>query len=160
EIDKAIAAFQEAQKYDSKIDLDPRTRNTTGNDPKAVAQQLAARARVDEGWEEAREGEMDKAIAAFQEAQKNDSKIDLDPGTRNTTGNHPKAVAQQLADRARVDEGRRLAQQGEIDKAIAAFQEAQKYDSKIDLDPETRNTTGNHPKAVAQQLAARARVDE
>ena len=171
EIDKAIAAFQEAQKYDSKIDLDPGTRNTTGNDPKAVAQQLAARAKVDDGRRLAQQGEIDKAIATFQEAQKYDSKIDLDPGTRNTTGNDPKAVAQQLAARAKVDDGirlvddgRQLAQRGEIDKAIATFQEAQKYDSKIDLDPGTRNTTGNDPKAVAQQLAARAkaqaRVDE
>ena len=171
EIDKAIAAFQEAQKYDSKIDLDPRTRNITGNDPKAVAQQLAARAKVDDGRRLAQRGEIDKAIAAFQEAQKYDSKIDLDPGTRDTTGNDPKAVAQQLAARAKVDDGirlvddgRQLAQRGEIDKAIAAFQEAQKYDSKIDLDPGTRDTTGNDPKAVAQQLAARAkaqaRVDE
>ena len=160
EIDKAIAAFQEAQKYDSKIDLDPRTRNTAGNDPKAVAQQLAARAKADDGIRLAQRGEIDKAIAAFQEAQKYDSKIDLDPRTRNTTGNDPKAVAQQLAARAKADDGIRLAQRGEIDRAIAAFQEAQKYDSKIDLDPETRNTAGNDPKAVAQQLAARAKADD
>ncbi|MGK7871770.1 MAG: caspase family protein, partial [Xenococcaceae cyanobacterium] len=79
-VSEAIAALSEAQKLKPDIDLNPDTK-AIDKDPKAVGQQLAALTKVKEGVELAREGKVEEAIAAYQEAQKLKPGIDLNPDT-------------------------------------------------------------------------------
>jgi tetratricopeptide (TPR) repeat protein len=124
DVEGAIIAFKEAQKLDPNIDLDLRTRygisrpltNTIEEHFGAVAQSLY-------GEHLARQGDVQRAIAAFKEAQKLNPNIDLDPLT-NTIDQDPKAVK-------KIDLGRRLAQQGEIEEALQAYIEAEKLDPSL-----------------------------
>jgi tetratricopeptide (TPR) repeat protein len=158
DIEGAITAFKEAQKLDPNINLDPRRRygiprpltNTIEKHPGAVAQSLY-------GEHLARQGDVQRAIAAFKEAQKLDPNIDLDPMT-NSIDQDPKAVAEMLAARGKVDAGQELARQGNMEGAITAFKEAQKFEPDIDLDPMT-NSIDQDPKAVAEKFAARGRAE-
>ncbi len=75
-IEEAIALYQEAQKLKLDIDLNPDTK-AIDKDPKAVAQQLAASTKVQEGAWLAREGKIEEAIALYQEAQKLDPSLKI-----------------------------------------------------------------------------------
>ena len=88
----------------------------------------------------ARQGQIDAAIARFQQALTYDPSLDLDPAAR----------AGQLYARALIIEGEALARQGQIDDAIARFEQALTYDPSLDLDPAAR----------AGQLYARALIIE
>ena len=159
DIEGAIAAFKEAQKLDPGVDLDPATPDIIDKDPQAVAPHLAAPAKVQEGAKLAGQGDIEGAIAAFKEAQKLDPGVDLDAATPDIIDNDPKAVAPHLAASAEVAEGAELAGQGDIEGAIAAFKEAQKFDPEVDLDPNT-SPINKDPQAVASHLAAPAKVQE
>jgi hypothetical protein len=95
---------------------------------------------IDEGEALARQGQIDAAIARFQQALTYDPSLDLDPAAR----------AGQLYARALIIEGETLARQGQIDDAKARFQQALTNDPSLDLDPAAR----------AGQLYARALVIE
>ena len=156
DIEGAITDFKEAQKFDPEVDLDPATPEIDKN-PQAVAQHLAASAKVENGAGLAEQGDIEGAIAAFTEAQKLDPEVDLDPATPEIDKN-PQAVAQHLAAPAKVEKGAELAGQGDIEGAITDFKEAQKFDPEVDLDPATPEIDKN-PQAVAQHLAASAKVE-
>ena len=160
DIEGAIAAFKEAQKFDPGVDLDPATPNTIDKDPQVVAPHLAATVKVKEAAELAGQGDIEGAIAAFKEAQKLDPGVDLDPATPDIIDKDPQAVAPYLAAPAKVKEGAELAGQGDIAEAIAAFKEAQKLDPGVDLDPATPDIIDKDPQAVAPHLAASAEVAE
>ena len=80
----------------------------------------------------ATEGKIEDAIALFKEAQKLKPDIDLNPNTE-VIDKDPKTVAQQLAAPTKLEEGERLARGGEVEKAIALYQEAQKLDPSLKI---------------------------
>ncbi len=58
-----------------------------------------------------------------------------------------------------IKTGRKLAEEGNVKEAVAIFRRAIELEPKIDLDPETK-TIDKDPKAVAENLAAAAKVKE
>ncbi len=56
-----------------------------------------------------------------------------------------------------MEEGKRLAKEGKVIEAIALYQEAQKLDPEVDLNPDTE-AIDKDPEAVGQQLAQYAGV--
>ncbi|NEQ62374.1 MAG: hypothetical protein F6K53_35265, partial [Moorea sp. SIO4A1] len=91
----AVKKFKEAQKLNPDIDLNPDT-EVIDKDPTTVAHLLAAQAKVSQGGKLARKGKIKEAISTYQEAQKLNPDIDLNPNTREID-KEPKTVAQQLA---------------------------------------------------------------
>ena len=91
--------MQAAQQFAPDIDLDPET-PTIENDPKAVAQQLAARAKaqgkIAEGEALAKQGDIEKALQAYAEAEKLDPSLKRKASYWNALGwwnsllGHPK----------------------------------------------------------------------
>lgn len=79
-IEEAIALFQEALRLDPSVDLDPSTPEIE-QDAGAIAYKFFALTKVREGEGLAREGEIEEAIALFQEALRLDPSVDLDPWT-------------------------------------------------------------------------------
>jgi tetratricopeptide (TPR) repeat protein len=76
------------------------------------------------------------AVAKFREARELDPNTALDRGPE-AKDQDPERVARRLAARTKVDEGARLALQGEEESAIAAYKEALNLDPDVDLDPDT-----------------------
>jgi len=68
DVKAAIAAFQNAQRLDPDIDLDPTTK-IIEKDPQAVAQKFAdlgaSKRKIQEGDEPARKRDTDKALKAY-----------------------------------------------------------------------------------------------
>jgi tetratricopeptide (TPR) repeat protein len=89
---------------------------------------------VFEGQALARQGDEKGAIAAFEAALARDPAIDLDPET-DTIDQDLKAVAQKFAARAKAAEklalGQQLAQEGNAEKALQAYVEAEKLDPSL-----------------------------
>jgi uncharacterized protein YjbI with pentapeptide repeats/MinD-like ATPase involved in chromosome partitioning or flagellar assembly len=81
---------------------------------------LAAVASVDEGRRLATRGEIKEAIAAFEEARKQDRDVELYPGL----GSDPQAVAYWLGGRGWQDRGREFAQRGEAVDSYEAYAKA------------------------------------
>ncbi|MGK7875101.1 MAG: hypothetical protein AB4426_17925 [Xenococcaceae cyanobacterium] len=134
----ASVIFRRAKYLDPEIDLNPDTEEVD-KDPKTIAQQLAAPAKVKEGEKLAKKGKVKEAISAYKEAQKLDPEIDLNPDTEEVDKD-PKTVAQQLAAPIKVEEGKRLAKQGKVEEAIAVYQEAQKLDSTLKISADSWNS--------------------
>ena len=156
-VQQAIELYKEALAFDSEIDLNPDT-EVTDKDPAVVARYWAVPARVEKGRNLARQGDIEGAIAAYTEAQQLDSDVDLNPDTE-VTDKDPAVVARSWAATAKVEEGRDLAQQGDIEGAISAYTEAQQFDSDVDLRPDTE-VTDKDPKTVARSWAAPAKIEE
>jgi tetratricopeptide (TPR) repeat protein len=159
DLEKAILVWQEAQALDPGIDLNPYT-EVIDKDPRIVANNLAATARVWKGSDLASRGDVEGAITAFKEALDLDPAVDLDPQTTEFE-NDPVMVAERLAAQAsaKVWEGYDLAASGDVDGAIVKYQEAQSLDPEIDLDPLTTDIEKN-PADVAMYLAAASMVLE
>ncbi|MBE9039734.1 trypsin-like peptidase domain-containing protein [Oscillatoriales cyanobacterium LEGE 11467] len=130
-IKKAIAAFIEAQQLDSDIDLYPDT-EAIDKDPEAVARRLAALVKISEGENWVRSGNREQAIAAFIEAQQLDSDIDLYSRTE-AIDKDPEAATRYWTARVKISEGMKFARQGDLERAIAAFAEAQQLDPTLEI---------------------------
>ncbi|NEO67538.1 MAG: hypothetical protein F6J98_47200, partial [Moorea sp. SIO4G2] len=117
---------------------------------------LAAPAKIQAGAILARKEEIKEAISFYQEAQKLNPDIDLNPDTEEIDKD-PKIVAHLLAAPAKIRQGMWLAKGGEIEEAISFYQEAQKFNSDIDLNPDTEEIDKD-PKIVALQLAASPKI--
>jgi hypothetical protein len=78
------------------------------------------------------------AVTKFNEAQKLQSDIDLNPDTTEIDKN-PQTVAQQLAAPFKVQEGEKLASERKVKEAISAYQEAQKLDSQVKISAKSWN---------------------
>ncbi len=137
-VEEAIALYQEAQKLNREIDLNPDT-EAIDKEPKTIALELAALSKVEQGTKLARGGKIQEAIALFQEAQKLNPEIDLNPYTE-AIEKDPEAVARSLAASAKVWEGQRLAEFGKVQEAIALYQEAQKLDPNLKISANSWNT--------------------
>jgi tetratricopeptide (TPR) repeat protein/energy-coupling factor transporter ATP-binding protein EcfA2 len=156
-IDEAIMALQEAQNLEPGIDLDPYSEGIQ-NDPRAVAKHLAAKSKIWTGYDLAKAGNIEEAIAVLQEAQNLYPEVDLNPDTY-AIEKDAKEVATNLANqaRARVREGYNLASAGNVEEAIVVFQQAQNQEPSIDLNPYTE-VVENDAIGVAKNLAASAKV--
>jgi tetratricopeptide (TPR) repeat protein len=99
---------------------------------------------IEEGQALARAGDVEGALAQFQQVQALDPSLDLNPEAE---------VAQGL-----VEWGKELAQQGNAEGAIAAFQQAQTLDPGLDLNPETEVALGLVE--WGSQLAGQGNVEE
>ena len=157
-IEEAISIYQEAQKFYPDIDLNQDTEEID-KEAKTVAQHIFAQVKVQEGFWLAINGEIEQAISTYQEAQKLNPDIDLNPITRREKDKDPKIVAHFLAAQKKVNQGRRLARRGKIKEAISIYQEAQKFYPDIDLNPDTEEIDKD-PKTVAHLLAALAKVHQ
>ena len=156
DVEGAIVAFQEARRLDPEIKLDLESKSPE-EDLRAIAQKLAATAKVWKGCERALAGDVDGAIAIFREAQQMTPGIDLDPETE-VIENDPQVVARYLAATARVGGGCDLARAGDVNGAIAAFREAQRLVPSIDLDQETDGIEQD-PEALVKSLAPFSNID-
>jgi WD40 repeat protein/predicted negative regulator of RcsB-dependent stress response len=153
----AIAKFNQALNLVSEIDLNPSTQ-VPDNNPKAVAQKLAASAQLEKAEMLAQEGKIQEAIASYTQALEFDPEIDLNPYT-DDKDNEPKAIAHQFAAQGKVEEGGRLAREGKIQEAIASYTQALKFNPDIDLNPYTEDKE-NDPQAVAHRFAAQSQVEK
>jgi tetratricopeptide (TPR) repeat protein len=99
-----------------------------------VRAHIVAQKKVAEGQALARQGDIDGAIAAFEEARTRYPKIELDPET-DTRDQDPQAVAQKFevrgVARRKLDKGAELARQGDAEKALQVYVEAEKLDSSL-----------------------------
>jgi len=102
---------------------------------------VMAPAKVKEGQELARQGKVDEAKEALQEALRLDPNIDLDPKS-DVRNEDARSVAQRLAAGEQVSEGNRLAQEGKTDDAIAAYQQALELNPSLDSDAVYWNELG------------------
>ena len=146
-IKNAVKKFKKAQTLNPDIDLNPSTEEID-KDPKIVAHLLAAQAKVNQGWSLAIEGKIKEAISVYQEAQKLNPDIDLNPKTREIDKDS-KTVALLLAAQKKVKQGSMLAREGKIEEAISVYQEAQKLYPDIDLNPNTKEIDKD-PKTLVQ----------
>ncbi|MDJ0719776.1 MAG: tetratricopeptide repeat protein [Prochloraceae cyanobacterium] len=105
-----------------------------------------------------RKGDYKQGASELKEAKKRDSTIDLNPRTKEIDRD-PKKVVKQLAAPVKVKEGERLAKEGKVEEAIAAYKQAQQLNSDIDLDPKTK-AIDKDSNAVAIKWAAPAKVKE
>ncbi|MEQ8974915.1 MAG: caspase family protein [Coleofasciculus sp. C1-SOL-03] len=153
----ALAIIRRAKSLDPDIDLNPDT-EALDQDPKIVLQQFSALAQVEEGEKLAREGKVKEAIASYTQALDFDPDVDLNPDT-DAIENDPQAVAHALAAPGKVEEGEKLARQGQIQEAITSYTQALKFNPDIDLNPYTEDKE-NDPQAVAQTLAAQSQVEK
>ncbi|MFP4124779.1 MAG: tetratricopeptide repeat protein, partial [Coleofasciculus sp.] len=71
-------------------------------------------------------------IASYTQALKFDPDIDLNPDT-DEKEKEPKAVAHQFAAQGKVEEGEKLARQGEVQEAIAFYTQAQKLAPNLEI---------------------------
>ncbi|NER07497.1 MAG: hypothetical protein F6K17_35490, partial [Okeania sp. SIO3C4] len=156
-IDEAISILKRVQKLSPEIDLDPNT-ETIETDPQLVANKFFTTGKINEGKNWAQEGNIEKAISLYEQAQKLDSEIDLDPNTE-TKETDPEAVANKFFASGKVEEGERLAKEGKIDEAISIFKQAQEWLPEIDLDPNTE-TKETDPELVTNKFAVLRQIEK
>jgi tetratricopeptide (TPR) repeat protein len=155
-LDEAIARFKEAQTLDPNIDLihDTETVETDAvTVVKKFANQFAAVKKRGEATTLAREGNLDEAIARFEEAQTLDPNLDLNPDTAEVETDAA-TVAKQFAARNKHEEGTKLVKEGQLDKAIAKFKEAQNLNPDIDLISDNSDEQYKQPEMAVRYLAA------
>jgi WD40 repeat protein len=157
DFDGAITKFKQAKQLNVKIDFDTVT-DGVQNDPEKVAKELVSQVLVKQGREQANKGDVDGATAKLKQAQQLNAKIDLDDNTEGVQTN-PQAVAKKLFSQALVQQGKDLATQGNLDGAVAKFKQAQKLDTKIDLDTDTKGVQTNI-QAVAKDFTIKGLVDQ
>ncbi|NET40014.1 MAG: tetratricopeptide repeat protein, partial [Cyanothece sp. SIO1E1] len=137
DIEDAIAAYQAALDLEPDVDLNPRTEDLD-SDPLALVRGLAAHGKVSEGRSLARNGDIEGAIALYQEALDLDPDIDLDSSTE-ILDSDPVVVAQKFSAPNKIKEGRRLVQAGDVEGAIAAYKQAQDFDPEVKISAEDWN---------------------
>ncbi len=116
--EEALAKFQKAKAWNSKLDFNPEVK--------------AAPALVKKGIELAQEGDIEGAVAKFKQVQQLDTNIDLNPNTEELEKNS-QTVATKLAAPALVNKGKELVQQGKVKEAVAAYTKAQKNDPTLEI---------------------------
>ena len=135
EIEKAVTIYKEAQVsyLGNDLDLDPDTEVLETN-PESLARKLATDAKLSEGQRLAALGAIDVAISAYREAQSFNPGIDLDlnPDT-DVLETDPKSLARKLAAPAALRQGKKLLNEGRIERAISAYQEAQELDPNLKI---------------------------
>ncbi|NEQ40988.1 MAG: hypothetical protein F6K40_34155, partial [Okeania sp. SIO3I5] len=151
DIKTAISVLKKAQELSPEINLNPDAK-TQETDPELVANKFAAPGKLEKGKIQAQEGNIEKAISIFKEAQKLEPEIDLDPDSE-TKETDPKVVANKFFTTGKLKEGKNWAQEGNIEKAISLYEQAQKLEPEIDLDPDTE-TQETDPQLVAKKFAA------
>ncbi|MBT9316331.1 WD40 repeat domain-containing protein [Leptothoe spongobia] len=124
--DESVAQLQIAQSWNSLVDLDPDT-DALDSDPRIVAARRVALHRVETGERLAERGDVEGAIIAYREALTLDPTIDLIPSTEDIRETDPVA----LVATGRLNQGKELAQSGNIDEAILAYQQAQDFGADI-----------------------------
>ncbi|MEM9275477.1 MAG: hypothetical protein AAGA80_21295, partial [Cyanobacteria bacterium P01_F01_bin.143] len=137
-ISAAVASYQEAQKFESEIDLNPETEEVEQN-PKLVANKLFAPTKVEQARDLAREGKISEAISNYRKALKLDSEIDLNPNT-DEIEQDSKLVANRLFAPIKLEQARDLAKEGKISKAISNYKKAQKLDPELKINTQSWNT--------------------
>ena len=146
-VSEAIAVFKEAQKLDPNIVLNlnlyPNHKEVSEEDSEAWAAfffafHFAIFGEVEEARRLAGKGKLFEALAVFKEAQKLDPNIVLNFNiNKKVSGEDPEAVAFAFAFVGKFEEGTRLAMGGEVEDAIAVFEELQKLNPEIGLSPYT-----------------------
>jgi len=115
--EEAVAKFQKAKKWDSKLDINPEVK--------------AAPAFVTQGIEQAILGDFSGTFKSLKQAQKLDPKIDLDPYTEGVQDN-TEFVAKQLAaegfinKQSLIPKAQKYLKQGDFTKAVATYTEIEK----------------------------------
>ncbi|PMB43350.1 hypothetical protein CEN41_13160, partial [Fischerella thermalis CCMEE 5330] len=115
--EEAVAKFQKAKKWDSKLDINPEVK--------------AAPAFVTQGIEQAILGDFSGTFKSLKQAQKLDPKIDLDPYTEGVQDN-TEFVAKQLAaegfinKQSLIPKAQEYLKQGDFTKAVATYTEIEK----------------------------------
>lgn len=121
-IDKAIANFKTALKWNSKLTKFVPQQKAQKFEKKGKAEHL-----INEGENLARENDILNAVTNFQEALKLDPSLNINPQKK----------AQQLAAEGLVTKARTLIQEKKIKEAIAAYNQAEKVDPKVEIDANT-----------------------
>ncbi|OKH12867.1 hypothetical protein NIES592_16755 [Fischerella major NIES-592] len=115
--EEAVAKFQKAKKWDSKLDINPEVK--------------AAPAFVTQGIEQAILGDFSGTFKSLKQAQKLDPKIDLDPYTEGVQDN-TEFIAKQLAaegfinKQSLIPKAQEYLKQGDFTKAVATYTEIEK----------------------------------
>ena len=154
---EALSMLEKARNWDSRVDLDPRT-DAIDSNPNDIVGGLVALERAEIGAQLAKRGDIEGAVALYQEALKFNPDIDLDPLTKKIKDSDPTKLAQRLAAPIKVMVGRKLAEEGDINGAIFAYREALSFDANLDLDSSTENIQDSDPVAVAKAIASMSSI--
>jgi tetratricopeptide (TPR) repeat protein len=149
QIDAAVKAFRGVQNLDPSQKMDPETR----------ANKARAAALLQEGNMLASQEKIQEAVRDFTSAQALDPDLKLDP-------KDPKISAQTHATKVRaaalLQEGDKLASQGNIQEAAKNFIRAQELDPSQRFDPETRANKARGAALLREGdlLASAGKIDE
>ncbi|NET36876.1 MAG: hypothetical protein F6K19_33425, partial [Cyanothece sp. SIO1E1] len=124
QVEDAKKLLKMAKAWHPAIDLFPETADVTDSQVNQVANRLAIPFQLKEAKRLAREGLDQEAIAVFEKIQKLQPNTDLDPTTAEIESD-PKAIVDPLMASFLVETGQTLVRQGEVEEAIAAYQQAQ-----------------------------------
>ncbi|MEM7066531.1 MAG: TIR domain-containing protein [Cyanobacteria bacterium P01_B01_bin.77] len=131
-VEAATQAYQKTLELDPTIDLDPRT-ETVEQDAIQITRRYAALSQQQRGQRRARELKIEAAIQAFEEALKLDPTIDLNLDTEKIEQD-AEAIAHQLSALGQIAAGQQYVKNGEIEKAIQAYNTAQKLDPEFEFE--------------------------
>ncbi|MGD1704598.1 eIF2A-related protein [Dapis sp. BLCC M229] len=131
-IETAVSILKKARELQPEIDLNPDT-ETIETEPELVANKFAASTSVEEGKKLAKQGNIKEAISIFKEAQKLSPGIDINPDTE-TIETDPEVVANKFFAFGKIEKGKKLAKQGNIEEAISLYDRVQKLDSDVEID--------------------------
>ena len=119
DIEGAVAKFNQANKLDATLDLDPE----------AEAKQIAVPALIEAGNDLAYQGDYHEAVAKFQQALTLDPTLDLDP----------EAEAKQIAVPVLLARGEQQVEDQDYQAAVEAYTAAQTIDATLDISADTWN---------------------
>ncbi len=117
DIEGAVAKFNQANRLDATLDLDPQ----------AEAKRVAVPALVEAGNELAYQGDYHEAVTKFQQALTLDPTLDLDP----------EAEAKQIAVPVLLARGEQGVEEQDYQAAVEAYTAAQTIDASLDISADT-----------------------
>ncbi|MCB0192024.1 MAG: N-acetylmuramoyl-L-alanine amidase [Anaerolineae bacterium] len=140
---EAITRFEEAKALDPELDIDTAVAEAQRLTDKANAQQL-----IQEGRDLAAEGDLQQAVATFQQALVLDPALEFDPHEE------VRQIRDQIEAKELVSEGESLASSGAITQAVAIFEQALALNPALSFDPEQK------AKQIGNQVTAQRLIDE
>ena len=145
-LDEAIAKYQEARNIYSEISLIPNSSiEEEIGDPRSRAKAIVAQSLMDAGDELARSGDVEGAVAQYQEA------LAIDPSISDNLDDLT-SRAKDIAVRGLLDAGDMLARSEDVEGAVAQYQEA------LAIDPSQSETLGDL-ESRAKGIAAQSLMD-
>lgn len=141
----------QAHSVSPDVDLNNETAEAEYS-PEQALRKLTATDMLQEAYFTARDDSIDESIDLFKEALAMNPDIDFNPRT-GVLDQNPEKAAKEIAAIARVRRARRLAEEGNVQRATELLTEALSLNPMVDLKEDTEEVEQD-PKAVAEIIAA------